>query len=234
MSAVSELSSSQRAHAVGIITAVRLRDWPKKAAVIAVETALVESGLRILANGNVPDSLNHPHDLLDWSPDGLGHDHASVGMFQQQTGLAWSNPGTTTMTSADGWGRPADLMDAEKSTALFLDALSHVDWRNMPNWEAAQAVQHSIFSDGANYRAQDARATSIVNALWEEADMPMSDEEFARRFDARMQHKWLPFITTRIRNAMRARTFGGNFGVWTTKDAWNAKHKRTILTRKGK
>lgn len=237
MSAVSELSSSQRAHAVGIITAVRLRGWPAKAAVIAVETALVESGLRILASGNVPESLNYPHDLLDWSPDGLGHDHASIGMFQQQTGLAWANPGTTTMTSADGWGPPSALMDAEKSTALFLDALARVDWRTMPNWRAAQAVQHSIFSDGANYQAQDARAQAIVNALWEEADMPMSDEEFARRFDARMKRSWMQRggpIELCIRNAMRARVFGGTFGRWNPRDVWNGKHKRAVTGRKGK
>lgn len=172
------LSTNQLRNARGIIAAVQERGWPPKAAVIAVETALVESGMRILASANVPASQQYPHDLLGWTYDGMGHDHASCGMFQQQTGYRWTPAGyappeaasmqQTTMNSPDGWGTPAELMDPEISTGKFLDALAHVDWRSMSNWTAAQAVQHSAFRDGSNYRSQDSRAGAIVAALWTE------------------------------------------------------------------
>ena len=35
----------------------------------------------------------------------------------------------------------------------------------MTNWQAAQAVQHSAFSDGSNYRSHDATAILIRTAL---------------------------------------------------------------------
>lgn len=160
------LSQNQLQNALGIIEAVKKRKWPARAAVIAVETALAESGMRILASANVPASLQYPHDLLSWTSDGLGHDHASCGMFQQQTGWAWCLPGTTTMGSADGWGTPAELMNPELSTEKFLHALGNVGWAHLTRWAAAQAVQRSAFPDGRNYRQQDARALQIVRALW--------------------------------------------------------------------
>lgn len=171
MSYLSDLTAHQHANALGIIAAVKLRAWGIKAAYIAVEAALDESGMRVIASANVKASQQYPHDMLSWTSDGLGHDHASMGMFQQQTGYAWcSGPGDamneTTMNSPNGWGTPAELMNAEKSTEKFLAALAERDWAAMTNWAAAQAVQGSAFPDGRNYQAQDARARSIVDALW--------------------------------------------------------------------
>lgn len=160
------LSEHQFINAKGIIAAVKARNWNTRAAVIAVETALAESGMHIIASYNVPSSRNFPHDLLTWTYDGLGHDHASCGMFQQQTGWAWCLPGTTTMGSANGWGTPAELMSAEKSTAKFLDALSRRNWQIGTRWAAAQSVQGSAISDGSNYRLHDDWAYQIVTALW--------------------------------------------------------------------
>ena len=57
-------------------------------------------------------------------------------------------------------------MDPQTSTSLFLNALSAHPWQSMTNWEAAQAVQHSAFADGSNYRQADARAQSIVAGVW--------------------------------------------------------------------
>lgn len=175
------LTTNQRAHALGIIAAVQGRGLPKRVAVIAVATSIVESGLRVLASANVPDSQSHPHDLLSWSADGLGHDHASCGSFQQQTGYAWApaNNGRavdpsvatmqqSTMSTPDGWGKPAVLMNAEASTGKFLDALQRVEWESMTNWAAAQAVQHSAFADGSNYQGQNDRAQAIVDELWDQ------------------------------------------------------------------
>jgi LysM repeat protein len=40
----------------------------------------------------------------------------------------------------------------------------------MTNWAAAQAVQHSAFPDGSNYRANDAHAIKLRKALWDSTD----------------------------------------------------------------
>lgn len=103
-----------------------------------------ESGLRVYANRNVPESLNLSHEAV-------GQDHLSVGIFQQQTPL---------------WGSCSDCMGVATSTAKFLDALGKVNWQTMSNWMAAQSVQRSAFSDGRNYRAHDRHAGRIVAALW--------------------------------------------------------------------
>ena len=180
------LTAHQFANALGILRAVRKRDWPQKAAIIAVETALAESGMRMLASANVPESQKFEHDLVTWTDDGLGHDHASMGMFQQQTGTHWTpagfgdNPDQTTMNSPDGWGPPSVLMNAEQSTALFLDALGRIDWQDMDDWVAAQNVQHSAYDGdprkannfskvfGGNYKDQEDAAHAIVRALWDQ------------------------------------------------------------------
>jgi hypothetical protein len=171
------LAEDQFRNVTLIVTAVKKREMPMKAAYISVATALVESGMRNIASANVPESQKSPHDFWPGSLDGLGHDHASCGMFQQQTGTRWTPAGfgdamnQTTLNSPDGWGPPGVLMDPEKSTGLFLDALDKIkDWPNMQNWGAAQAVQHSKFADGSNYKEQDTRARSIVDALWDEVE----------------------------------------------------------------
>ncbi len=139
-----QLNDKQLGYARGIVAAVRRRNLERRVAVIAIETALTESGLRMYANANNAQSLALPHDAV-------GQDHASLGLFQQQP--QW-------------WGTTAELMNAGISTNKFLDALVRSGWAGKTNWQAAQAVQNSAFADGSNYRANDARATEIVNALW--------------------------------------------------------------------
>lgn len=138
------LNKTQFAHARAIVAAVKARRLPERAAWIAIEVGLTESGLRVYANRNVPESLRLPHEAV-------GQDHLSVGIFQQQTPM---------------WGTCSDCMGVATSTAKFLNALGKVNWRNMSNWMAAQTVQRSAFSDGRNYRAHDTHAGRIVAALW--------------------------------------------------------------------
>ncbi len=157
------LTDTQRAHARGIITAVKRRGLPRTAAVIAIETALAESGLRMYANANNPESLRLPHEAV-------GSNFGSVGLFQQQVGGA---PNSTA-----NWGTTRELMDAETSCAKFLEALARTDWQHVTAWRASQNVQHSAYDGkprkannfngeyGGNYHAQDAHASQIVNALW--------------------------------------------------------------------
>lgn len=149
------LNATQTGYAQGIVAACQARNLPadqgQRVADIALATALTESGLRMYANANNQESLQHAHDAV-------GHDHGSVGLFQQQVG------GATNSTA--NWGTTAELMDPVTSTRKFLDALLRLNWIPMTNWAAAQAVQHSAFKDGSNYRANDARAIAIRQALW--------------------------------------------------------------------
>jgi hypothetical protein len=158
-----ELTKRQLEHAKGIVAAVKQRGLPERLAVIAIETALAESGLRMYANGNNPESLALPHDAVGW-------DHGSVGLFQQQVGGA--------VNSTANWGTSKQLMNAKKSASKFIDALENTDWKDVSNWVAAQNVQHSAYDGnprdannhnseyGGNYHAHDARARAIVDTLW--------------------------------------------------------------------
>jgi LysM repeat protein len=149
------LTNTQLAHARDIVAAVRLRGLSRRHAVIAIETALTESRLRMYANRNNPASLALPHEAV-------GSDHGSVGLFQQQVGGA--------RHSTANWGTTAQLMDARVSTGKFLDALAGHDLDGRTNWQAAQSVQHSAFADGRNYRANDAEAQRIVDHFWDGAN----------------------------------------------------------------
>lgn len=98
---------------------------PEKGIIVALATALQESGMRNLANPNVPESLRIPNE-------GLGHDHASVGIFQQQP---W-------------WGSIRELMTPRIAATKFYAALLKVGgWERMAPTVAAQAVQRSAFPD---------------------------------------------------------------------------------------
>lgn len=111
---------------------------------IAVMVALTESGLENLANSSIPESLRYDHD-------GVGKDHASLGIFQQQT---------------PDWGTVAQLMDPATAAAKFFDALGKVPLRgHMSPWAAAQAVQKSAFSDGSNYEKNFPRAQQIMDGM---------------------------------------------------------------------
>jgi LysM repeat protein len=146
------LAGSQYNHAVAIVAACKARGLPVRGAHVALETALTESVLWMYANGNNRRSLQLPHDRVGW-------DHGSVGLFQQQVGGA---PNSTA-----NWGTTDELMHVGTSTGKFLDMLGPLNrWQGKSNWMAAQDVQRSAFSDGSNYKRNDAWAIEIGNALW--------------------------------------------------------------------
>lgn len=142
------LGPAQWAHAQAMIAEVQAYGMPERAAVIVIETALVESEIQVLANPNVPESMSIPHD-------GVGYDHASVGPLQQQVPM---------------WGTAHDCMDPAISTRKFLDRLVRFDWASIPTGEAAQRVQVSAFPD--RYQQREAEAIQIVNSLWEDVVTP--------------------------------------------------------------
>lgn len=120
----------------------------RRAARMAIMCAMDESSLRVLANPNVPESMSLPHD-------GTGHDHASVGLFQQQV---------------PGWGTAAQCMDPIHSTRHFLRALASkfADRRflGVPQWVQVQAVQVSAIADGSNYERYRRPSFLFVVRYW--------------------------------------------------------------------
>jgi hypothetical protein len=130
-----------------------------QAALIALMTAMAESDLRILANPNDPRGADVPSQ-------GTGHDHDSLGLFQQRP----------------RWGSAAQRMSATESTTLFVDALVRIpNWASQPPWRAAQLVQRSAFDGrptsangysamvGENYLRQADRAMQILAVVERDA-----------------------------------------------------------------
>ncbi|MGA8114817.1 MAG: M23 family metallopeptidase [Actinocatenispora sp.] len=152
--AVSGFSEAQKSRAFSIIRSGAAMHVPARGWVVAIATALQESGLKVYANDNpayplvVEHSMALPHDAV-------GHDHDSVGLFQQRP----SAP-----EGAGGWGTVKELMNPETSADKFFHALMAVKgWEQMPVTTAAQLVQNSAFPDA--YAKWEPAATSIVNTL---------------------------------------------------------------------
>ncbi|MDD0858269.1 hypothetical protein NHF46_11790 [Arthrobacter alpinus] len=76
------LSESQSKVAKVYIAVGRAKGVPDDGIVIALMMGFQESGLQMLANVSVPESLNFPHD-------GVGSDHNSVGSAQQRPSAGW-------------------------------------------------------------------------------------------------------------------------------------------------
>ncbi|KAF2194686.1 hypothetical protein K469DRAFT_744532 [Zopfia rhizophila CBS 207.26] len=136
------LKEVQSNHARTIISRVHALGMPKRACLVAIATAQQESGIRVLANSNIKASYNYPHD-------GDGHDHDSVGIFQQRP----------------GWGTIEDRMDPAKSADKFLNRLKSVkNWANLSIAQAAQKVQVSAYPDA--YAKWERLATNVCNAAF--------------------------------------------------------------------
>ena len=167
------LSATQLACATAMVAEVKRRGLPKRAAVIVLETGMVESGLRVLANTSVPASMSVEHE-------DAGNDHDSVGPLQQRV---------------PSWGTAAECMDPTTSTAKFLDGananpglltlpdfrfqmVGHpqaTSWDQLPTGSAAQAVQVSAFPD--RYQEHEKTAQALVDALWPTVGGSGTDEE---------------------------------------------------------
>ncbi len=152
--AVSGYSQVQRSRAYSIIRAGVAMHIPPRGWIVAIATALQESSLQVYANDNptypvvVAHSMALPHDSV-------GHDHDSVGLFQQRP----SPP-----EGEGGWGTVKQLMDPETSARKFYSALKGIHgWQQLPVTVAAQQVQNSAFPDA--YAKWEDDAAALVNAL---------------------------------------------------------------------
>lgn len=123
------------------VAAVKSMSLPLDAAIIAVGTELVETGIKMYANNAVPESLKFPHDAV-------GSDHDSVGLYQQRQA---------------GWGTLAQRMSAFESTKLFLNAMTQKfpNWQNMEKGAVAQGVQVSAYPDRYAGKMDEARQLLI-------------------------------------------------------------------------
>ena len=115
--------------------------------IIAVGVAKVESSWLSLANPAVPETMTDPHK------QGVGFDHFSAGIMQQQTG-----------PFGNYWGTPAQVMDpAYAAGRFYTELLNKVpNYASIPMGVAAQTVQVSAFPD--RYQAEQGLATQLVNA----------------------------------------------------------------------
>lgn len=148
------LSAAQMNVAKGYVSVGKGLGLPREALVIAIMMSLQESSLRMLANTNVPESFNYPHD-------GVGSDHDSVGSAQQRP--------------AAGWGSVEELMDIDYNARAFFGGpagpnhgsprglLDIPGWASLSKGQAAQAVQVSAFPE--LYDRWEPQASGIVDAL---------------------------------------------------------------------
>ncbi|WP_433078091.1 hypothetical protein ACQP1P_36335 [Dactylosporangium sp. CA-052675] len=137
---VGGLSRAEMDNAIAIVDVAKRENLPKRAAIVALATALQESHLRNLANPNVPASLGRPNE-------GVGYDYDSVGLFQQRP----------------NWGSVDQLMDPHESARRFYSALTRIPgWGDYAVTVAAQMVQGSAFPDA--YAKWENLATQIADA----------------------------------------------------------------------
>jgi hypothetical protein len=173
------LSEIQILHVKTLLRVVFERKLSKRAGVIVIETALVESNIKVYANQNVPESMHISHEAV-------GSDHLSVGIFQQQVPM---------------WGTADDCMDPAKSCNKFLDRLEKFNWYSRSTGVVAQQVQGSAFPD--RYQTMEQRAIQIVNAFWPTqhgvvmANLDQSDKDFIKDQFASLHTS----LVSEIRNA---------------------------------
>jgi murein DD-endopeptidase MepM/ murein hydrolase activator NlpD len=152
--AVSGYNDAQRSRAYDIIKAGIKLKVPPRGWVIAVATALQESGLKVYANDNPLYPLVKAHSLA-LPHDAVGHDHDSVGLFQQRP---------KPPEGEGGWGTVKELMNPTISAEKFYrKLLSTSGWQHDPLTIAAQAVQGSAYPDA--YAKWEGDATNLVNTL---------------------------------------------------------------------
>jgi murein DD-endopeptidase MepM/ murein hydrolase activator NlpD len=131
-------TDKQLSHAAVIVGTGSRLGIPPRGFVIALATALQESSLRNMANNNPRYPLVALRSLLI-PHEGVGHDHDSVGLFQQRP----SPP-----EGAGSWGSVRELMTPAISAEKFYAALKKVNgWEQMRLTDAAQAVQRSGFPE---------------------------------------------------------------------------------------
>lgn len=156
---------------IGVGNAMKI---PEKGIVVALATALQESGLKNYANDGAYDLLRNPADgtlgtsakasgilafakrSMGFPHDAVGSDATSVGLFQQQAW--WGTMGGSTWEN-DPEGTIKRLMDPTFQSQKFYNSLLKVPgWESMSHGVAAQKVQVSAFPDAYAQRVPEAQS----------------------------------------------------------------------------
>ncbi|WP_431638890.1 peptidoglycan DD-metalloendopeptidase family protein [Corynebacterium ulcerans] len=163
------LSSRQLALAKQIVAVGEAMGIDEKGRIIAVATAKHESQLQNFANdgsgayqsagasGTPPEELRKS---LEYPHDAVGHDHASVGTFQQQVGI---------------WGTVDELMNPANQAKKFYEALRKVDYQSTTVGVAASTVQRNA-TGVAVYQRESEIAERLVKHFAGAGDELSSDE----------------------------------------------------------
>lgn len=155
------VSGTQASYVRAIVGVGKSLGVPMKGWIIAIATALQESGLSNLANPAEPPSMALPHD-------GLGYNGHSLGLFQQQP--------------TEGWGADAQVMTPTLAAEAFYGGqpvgmttntglLQVPGWQSLPLAVAAQDVQTSA-NPGA-YAHWQAEATQLAQAAASAPALPL-------------------------------------------------------------
>lgn len=188
------LTAAQVDNAKKIIGVAKTYNLGTQGALIGLMVGITESHLRMYANTGVPISEKNPAWLqLPKGDRALGHDHDSVGVFQQRVSTGWSVNGNTptqdvvwqlmdTVYGAQAFfGTPkgAKLPDGLKQPSALKKGLQNLDgWEKMDPWVAAQKVQISAYDGrprkannfsevfGGNYKGNMDEAQQILNTYW--------------------------------------------------------------------
>jgi murein DD-endopeptidase MepM/ murein hydrolase activator NlpD len=134
---VEDLDEEQISNARTIVAVGKTLKVPPRGWVIAIATALQESGLRNLDHG----------------------DRDSRGMMQQRPSAGW---GTSAQVQDPAYSARV-FFGGRNSPTANAGLLAVRGWQRMPLWEAAQTVQRSAFPMA--YADQEALATQIVQRL---------------------------------------------------------------------
>ncbi len=163
-------SADQKQNAETIIGIAKTENLGQQGALIGLMVGLDESGLRSLANQNVPLSESSP------LKQGDGSNGTSLGIFQQQILDNWStySSNLNDLNAINQLMTPAYSAEAffgsppgTKTASALQKGLQNVTgWQTDQPWVAAQDVQHSGTASGINYKNQLSTAQSLLNSLW--------------------------------------------------------------------
>lgn len=166
------IGEQQRQTARAYIGVAKALGVPREGQVIIAMAGFQESGLRVLSNTNVPNSMNIPHT-------GQGSDHDSVGSLQQRVSGDYSPYPDRPKDDPENikW-----LMDNEYAAAAFFGGpqspsghkglLDIPGWQSLPPGQAAQDVQSSGVPDG--YNKWEEQANALVNSLQDAPPVDLS------------------------------------------------------------
>jgi hypothetical protein len=189
------LTATQVANAKIVIGIAKTYNLGKKGALIGVMTAITESHLRAYANTGVPVSQQNPAwQNLPSADRKSGHDHDSVGMFQQRVSTGWSTYGNLVTNAEQAstdqnaknitwqlmdpaynaqafFGTPpgAKISNVKQATALTKGLQNVKDWQGRDPWIDSQEVQVSFDSSGSNYKENLPEAQKIIDTYYDDA-----------------------------------------------------------------